>query len=161
MTRKSHQAVAVTTALILNLPVLPALIASTLPDIDVKWQRKKGGLLFSHRGITHHFIFTILLIISVFYIDLPPLEKSLYTSFVVGYTSHIFADIMTVSGVPYWTNKDRFSLKLFKTGSPQETTFVLALIGIVIGITIYKNGIWSIIPYEGKLISSFISSLTN
>ena len=149
MTKKSHQIIGIITALGLNLPVIPALIGSTLPDIDIHFRNKRGGLLFSHRGITHHILLVLVLIASVFLVD-----NIFYTSFVAGYVSHIVADIMTISGVPYWKNKDRFALKLFKTNSIGEYVFVFILIFIVFGYMIKEKGLYSIVPLELQLLQA-------
>jgi len=129
MTRHSHLIIAGITAYAFNLPVLPALFVANLPDVDLKWQGKikAGKLLNNHRGITHHALFFPVLTV-VFFIT----DNQAVKSMALGYLSHLLADIMTISGIPYWKYKNRLSLKLFSTGSISEALFVIGLLACVI-----------------------------
>ncbi len=147
MTKKGHQLFGFTTALVIGLPVIPALIGSTLPDLDLYFRNRKGGLLFSHRGITHHVILGIILTASVFYV-----RNYWFTSFVAGYISHLIADFLTPSGIPYWSNKDRMSLNIFKTGSLGEIWFLIALTISLIAFIGYEKGVYGLIPFEIKYL---------
>jgi len=154
MTRYSHSLIGVSVAYVLGYPLIPALIASTLPDIDVKWQRKRGGLLFSHRGITHHLLFVIILIFSAVLI-----QNVVFKSFAIGYISHILADILTISGVPYFKHKNRISLKLFSTGSIGEYVFVSLLIFIIVLIFAFSNSFY--IPVDIQFIFEIIRNINS
>lgn len=154
MTRHSHRLIGIATAYILGYPLFPALIASTLPDIDTKWAKGKASLLTAHRGITHH-IGIVILLISVAIV----LNNIVFTSFVIGYVSHIFADILTISGVPYYRHKDRISLKLFATGSVGEYVFVVSLISIIAIIFAFTNSFY--IPFDFQLFFEIIRNINS
>lgn len=144
MTKTSHKIIGITTAYMFGLPIIPAFIACTLPDIDTKWM-KGNSLLTAHRGITHHVFLIVLLTVFAFV-----LRNTLFTSFALGYISHLFADMLTISGIPYWTNKERIALKLFKTGSIAEYIFVLMFVSIVVFVFTFKHSIY--IPVDAYLI---------
>ena len=153
MTRHSHRLIGLTSAYVLGYPLIPAFIGSTLADIDVKWMR--GNSLFTaHRGITHHVILAILLILFVLFF-----ENKILTSFIIGYISHLIADIMTISGIPYWTNKHRIALKLFKTGSIGEYLFVSILLISTFLILAFTGSIY--IPADSQLIFELIRYLNS
>jgi inner membrane protein len=138
MTFGSHILAGVVFASFFNLPVLPSVLGSILPDVDLK----KGlpfpnqrTLFNSHRGITHHILIPIvLLFVSITVKDF--LNKSLglnLLSFTVGYFSHLFLDALTPLGIPYSTKYyPRFSFKLFKTGKIGELFVILILIALLI-----------------------------
>jgi len=132
MKRESHILVGVLSAYALNLPVVPAMVASTLPDIDLK-------LGIKHRTWTHHAVLIPLLLVPAVLSKNP-----IFLSFAVGYVSHLIADAFTPSGIPYWTFKDRFSINAFKTGSLLEYFFVavFALMVLAIKGTEIKSGNW-------------------
>jgi len=158
MTYRSHLAVGGIFGMLFNVPVVPAMIGSVLPDIDIKWAGMyKGNSLFtSHRGITHHVIVGIIGILSIFLIPIffhiPALMMDFYKGFVVGYISHLFADTMTKSGIPYWKHKDRIAVKLFSTKSFGEYVFVFALLVSAILYFIAQQQL----PYEIKLAHSMM-----
>ena len=85
--------------------------------------------LVGHRGVTHSLIAVAAcggLAVTIGAAVLP---------LVIGYLSHLLADGLTNSGVPLmYPRKDRFSLRLFDTGSASEFGFVagvLFLLGIL------------------------------
>lgn len=151
MTRHSHRLIGLACAYVLGYPLIPAFIGSTLADIDVKWMRG-NSLLTAHRGITHHVILAILLILFALFF-----ENKIFTSFVIGYISHLIADIMTISGIPYWTNRHRIALKLFKTGSIGEYLFVSTLLMSTFLILAFTGSIY--VPVDGQLILEVIRYL--
>lgn len=148
MTRYSHIAIGSLSAYVLGLPVLPAIIGSVAPDIDTLYS-KGNGLLMSHRGITHHLVLGIFLLLSSFLTQNPVLM-----SFAVGFFSHIWADSLTIKGIPYWSNKDRISFKLFSTGSPIEYMFVASLFITVFFVFVFKRSFY--IPADFDLIRTVI-----
>lgn len=135
MTRQSHIVIGGLTGYVLGFPVIPAVIGSLMPDVDMYW-RKGNSLLTSHRGITHHIILTIFMILLSIIIN-----NSVIDGFIAGYVSHIIADSLTKAGIPYWTNKDRFSLNLFKTGSREEGLTVSFAMVVVAGILFFSHKI--------------------
>jgi inner membrane protein len=144
--------------LLFNVPVVFAMIGSVLPDIDIKWagMYKGNTLLTSHRGITHHVIVGAIGMLSIFLIPLffhvPSLIMDFYKGFVVGYISHLFADTMTKSGIPYWKHKDRIAVKLFRTRSFGEYAFVFALLVATVFYSIAEKQL----PYEVKFVQSMV-----
>jgi len=92
--------------LFLFVPV--ALIATMLPDIDTKFSKigrhfKLLNFFMKHRGAIHSFSF--LLVISVFIFLL---FRQVFFPFVLGYSSHLIADSMTLSGIkPFYPLKFR------------------------------------------------------
>ena len=131
MKKVSHQIIGITTAYVLGFPIFPAFISSTLPDLDVYFRNKKGGLLFSHRGITHHALLVLILTLLLLLI-----QNIVIKSILIGYISHLIADVLTTSGIPYWTNKHRLSLNLFKTGSIGEYIFISSSLIIIVVVFI-------------------------
>jgi inner membrane protein len=145
--------------ILFNVPVVPAMIGSVLPDMDIKWAGMyKGNTLFtSHRGITHHVLVGAIGVFSIFlvplFFHLPTLIMDFYKGFVVGYISHLFADVLTKSGIPYWKHKDRIAVKLFRTKSFGEYAFVSALLVATIFYSITEKQL----PYEIKLAKSMVN----
>lgn len=108
------------------------LLASVLPDIDHPGSLISGVLvlplftLFSgHREETHS-ILAIIISSIIFWIY----EPFYGACFSLGYFSHLFADSLTVSGVPFlWgITERRFSFKLMRSGSAAEYIVVIGCI---------------------------------
>jgi len=161
MTRQSHIVIGIFSANLLGLPILPALFTSTLPDIDNKWNKYvkagQGSLFNSHRGITHHAILgAFLLIMFAFSYTF---GYSIIASLLIGYLSHLFVDTFTYAGIPYWKNKDRFSFKLFATGSTQEYLFVGFIVISISLLMFYFEGIYYFIPDDIVVIKELINYL--
>jgi len=158
MTYRSHIVVGGIFGMLFNVPVVFAMIGSVLPDIDIKWagMYKGNSLLTSHRGITHHVIVGAIFILSIFLIPiffhLPTLIMDFYKGITVGYISHLFADTLTKSGIPYWKHKDRIAIKLFRTKSFGEYMFVFALLVATVLYSIKEKQL----PYEMKLVQSMV-----
>ena len=123
-------------------PADPAMVGmaafgALLPDIDHpgSWVGRRFqvisvplALVIGHRGVTHSLIATGALAVVLYFYGLGMIIAPL----LIGYASHLAADSLTPSGVPWlWPWKRTFSLNLFRTGSFTEyllTTF-LATIG--------------------------------
>lgn len=153
MTRHSHAIIGGVAAYVLGLPVVPAVVGSLMPDIDLAWSkrepdRNRRNLFNSHRGITHH----ILLGFGIFMIAVI-LDSKDSLSFAVGYFSHIVADMLTKYGIPYWTMKDRISLGLFKTASAGEFAFLLMFI-MFFWVYVLKHGV--VIPEDWAFLRSIL-----
>jgi inner membrane protein len=110
-----------------------ALAGSLLPDIDhpQSWAGRKMRLisiplaaLVGHRGITHSALAVILgtAVLAISGLDQP------VAPLVLGYLSHLAADALTPSGVPFlWPSRRRFTLNLCRTGSAVEIGLVAAI----------------------------------
>lgn len=115
---------------ILFLPI--ALFATIIPDIDNKFSRighYKLSRIFNffvkHRGITHSF--TFLFIIS-FFIFL--FFKEILFAFVFGYSSHLLADSLTISGImPFYPLKKKLKGKIKTGGIIENLIFAILFLG--------------------------------
>jgi inner membrane protein len=125
----------------LNLSL--TLFGALLADIDhptstfgkrVRFISYPLSLIFGHRGITHSLIAIIALTYSAFQISKSQigLEGSylyLVIPIIVGYLSHLFADILTPSGVPLlYPNRRRFSIPIIRNGAVEFIVYSLSLI---------------------------------
>ncbi len=124
----------------LGLPALEpvslglAIFGALLPDIDhpKSWVGKKVrplswlfSRLFGHRGLTHSFLAIIGCIAVLLREDLP---LAVTAPLVVGYLSHLAADLLTPGGLRLaWPLKGTWALPLCRTGSPFEP-LVVALV---------------------------------
>jgi inner membrane protein len=138
MTAGTHVLAGILVAAIFNLPVIPAVIGSIFPDIDLK----KGlpfpperTLFNSHRGITHHIIIPVFLfLVAIWTKDFFSLQLGIYLiSFSFGYASHLLLDSLNPLGIPYTTSYyPRLSLKLMKAGRTGEIFVILLLVSLLI-----------------------------
>jgi len=135
MTFGTHALAGVLIALSFNLPVLPSVLGSVAPDVDLKLGlqrfRQERGLFKTHRGITHHLLVAVaFLLLSLAVRDLVNRQFGIYLlSFAVGYASHLFLDALNPLGVPYgFGYYPRFSLKLMRSGGKGEIFVILVLI---------------------------------
>ena len=120
-----------------------ALLTALLPDIDhpksvlgqrLKWLSSPIARLFGHRGFTHSLL---AIAAGIFFIQtrLPPdwpIPPDAYHAMIVGYLSHILADMLTPSGVPLlWPCRWRFRLPILNSqkGNQLERFLCLACIG--------------------------------
>ncbi|MBA0215793.1 metal-dependent hydrolase [Pectobacterium brasiliense] len=120
-----------------------ALLTALLPDIDhpksvlgqrLKWLSSPIARLFGHRGFTHSLL---AIAAGIFFIQtrLPPdwlIPTDAYHAMIVGYLSHILADMLTPSGVPLlWPCRWRFRLPILNSqkGNQLERFLCLACIG--------------------------------
>jgi inner membrane protein len=148
----SHVAVGVATwawaAPHLGLPALdPIALALTiggalLPDIDhpQSWVGRRVRVIshplaasIGHRGFTH----SILAVITCgLLLRWRGLGRAVVDPLVVGYLSHLAADLLTPSGLRLaWPLRRRFAIPLCKTGSPGELVIVMSLV-VWVGATV-------------------------
>lgn len=134
MIKRTHLAIAAFLALFfltrvnnkfIFVPVV--LIASLLPDIDSgfstvgRYKAFRVLQMFSdHRGAFHSFTLCILItLIFAFYYPIVALP------FFLGYSSHLFADSLTIEGIkPFWPAKIKSEGKI-KTGGHIESSIFL------------------------------------
>lgn len=159
MTGKTHALIGVAAVLFLHpaLPTQPiqygaalavAALGALAPDVDsdesqirqiTKTNRKRGvhgwlvsALMPSHRGITH----SALALLAVY------LVASLYVpvwayglAFVIGYASHLLADGITTSGIPFlWPLSFRFIpyFRPVRTGGVLEQVVALGVVAALL-----------------------------
>ncbi len=121
-----------------------AVIGATAPDW-MEFVARPLGMRLQHRRQTHYLITWVLALIPAYFIS-PWL-----VAFVAGGISHILADAMTISGVPFspWS---RSNFHLFggrlKTGEPAEYFIgaTVAIVGVLIAGTI--TGDWMPFIYD-------------
>jgi inner membrane protein len=138
MTAGTHVLAAILVAAVFNLPAIPAIVGSVLPDLDLKKGLpfpSKRTLFNSHRGITHHVaIPALMFLIAIWAKDFVNSQLSIYLlSFSAGYASHLLLDSLNPLGIPY-THRyyPRFSLKLMKSGRTGEIFVILLLVSFLI-----------------------------
>ncbi|MGP1955930.1 MAG: metal-dependent hydrolase [Arsenophonus sp. NC-PY1-MAG3] len=106
--------------------IIAVIITCLLPDIDhpksflgqrLKWLSIPIAKVFGHRGITH----SLLAIIggSIFFSSdllsriIIPIPVDFVHSMIVGYTSHLVADMLTPAGIPLlWPCRRRFCMPI-------------------------------------------------
>ena len=112
--------------------LIVSIFATMIPDIDNKFSRVghyKLSRIFNffvkHRGITHSFSF---LFIVSFFIFL--FFKEILFVFVLGYSSHLLADSLTIRGImPLYPLKKRLRGKIKTGGIIENLIFVIFLSG--------------------------------
>ncbi|MCV2499759.1 MAG: metal-dependent hydrolase [Candidatus Lightella neohaematopini] len=103
--------------------ILGSLITCLLPDIDhpksfigkrFKWLSIPIYKLFGHRSFTHSLLLIIIIII---YVNIRKINISVDVIYamIIGYISHIIADILTPAGIPlFWPYSKKFSIPIIK-----------------------------------------------
>jgi membrane-bound metal-dependent hydrolase YbcI (DUF457 family) len=155
MKKISHIAIGILTGIAFSLPITTSVIGALAPDIDVKWTKSSQSLVYSHRGITHHVLLAFFLIILTIVIN-----NIWFTGFTSGYLSHLFSDMLTKSGIPYWKHKDRIAVKLFSTGEKYEFGFVLSLSASIIIMMILLD-VKAVIPFEVHYLFAHLDLIKN
>nr|WP_024967904.1 metal-dependent hydrolase [Pantoea sp. IMH] len=124
--------------------VVPAtLLTCLLPDIDhpksflgqrFRWLSQPIARAFGHRGFTHSLL-AVLGGMALFQLKVPQgafIPADALHGMVLGYLSHIVADMLTPAGVPLlWPCRWRFRFPLLRSqkGNQLERTLCLLLIG--------------------------------
>ena len=123
-----------------------SLLTCLLPDIDhpksllgqrLKWISHPIARLCGHRGFTHSLL-VVFAGIFLFRSHFPHgwiIPVDALQAMIVGYLSHILADMLTPAGVPLlWPCRWRFRLPLInsKQGNQLERTFCLCLVGLAL-----------------------------
>lgn len=111
-----------------------AALGSLLPDIDHpgSWAGRKLKIIsvplsavVGHRGVTHSALAVLGCLAALMGMGLgwgaAPIA--------IGYLSHLMADSLTPSGVPFlWPSRRRFTLGLCETGSAMEIALVAGIV---------------------------------
>ncbi|BAH82948.1 metal-dependent hydrolase [Candidatus Ishikawella capsulata] len=109
--------------------LLPAaLLTCLLPDIDhknsvigqrIRWLSIPIARVCGHRGFTHSLLCIVLLWLCLYWLYSFPkwlMPLDVIQGMIIGYLSHIMADMLTSAGVPlFWPCRWRCSLPLLKT----------------------------------------------
>ncbi|WP_414146927.1 metal-dependent hydrolase [Erwinia sp. BNK-24-b] len=125
--------------------IIPAtLLTCLLPDIDhprstlgqrFRWLSQPIARAFGHRGFTHSLL-AVIGGVMLLRLQLPKewvLPADVFQGMVLGYLSHIVADMLTPAGVPLlWPCRWRFRLPLLnsRNGNQLERMLCLALVGL-------------------------------
>jgi inner membrane protein len=134
----------------LGLPSLdPASLAlavggALLPDIDHphSWVGRRVRLIsrplaatVGHRGLTHSLLAVFVCFLALRWHGL---SRAVVDPVVVGYLSHLGADLLTSSGLRLaWPLPRRYAIPLCTTGSPAEPVIVMGLV-IWVGVTVLR-----------------------
>jgi inner membrane protein len=126
------------------LHVVASAMAALTPDIDhpKSWLGSRLGIVsvaiasvVGHRGVTHSLLAVLTWGACLYTWG----TEELVAPLAVGYLSHLLADALTPSGVPFlWPCKRRFGLALVTTGSWSEKALMLALLATLIGVDYFK-----------------------
>lgn len=118
------------------------LLGAVLPDIDhpSSWIGRRLWLvsrplaaLVGHRGVTHS---AVAVVAGLAILRLAG-GHGWVTPLVIGYLSHLAADLVTVGGIPLlWPVRRRISLDWFRSGSWAE----VALVGTLAAILVLAHG---------------------
>lgn len=131
----------------LGIPVLDPLalgfaaIGALLPDIDhpSSWVGRRMWVIsrplaamIGHRGVTHSLIAVLACLV---FLRWEGLRRTVTDPLVVGYLSHLAADLLTTSGLRLaWPSAKRQAIGLCRTGSFAETVIVT---GFAIGTGVH------------------------
>ncbi|WP_242662272.1 metal-dependent hydrolase [Teichococcus deserti] len=132
----------------LGLPALdPAMLGlavcgALLPDIDhpKSWMGKRLrpistllGAVFGHRGMTHSLLAVAACVFLMLRQEVP---LAISAPLVVGYLSHLAADLLTPGGLRLaWPLRGTYALPLCRTGSPFEPLVVALVLSWAWGST--------------------------
>lgn len=117
-----------------------AILTCLLPDIDhpksflgqrLKWISKPIARAFGHRGFTHSLL-AVFALLATFYLKVPEswfIPADALQGMVLGYLSHILADMLTPAGVPCSGHAAGVSacLSWFPKGNQLERFICMAL----------------------------------
>jgi inner membrane protein len=126
----NHLAIAGATTAVINPVLVPvALLGSTAPDW-LEWILKALGQNVKHRGVTHYVLgWVVALLFALLLWDF----HGLLAAFFWGGLTHVLADSMTVSGVPFSPHSDRrfhlFGGRL-RTGQPGEYAIAWGIVAV-------------------------------
>ncbi|PPI86816.1 metal-dependent hydrolase [Candidatus Pantoea edessiphila] len=143
--------------------LIPAVLTTCLiPDIDhprsligqkLRWISQPISVTFGHRGFTHSLLalITLWFFKNVFFRSLL-MPDDVFQGMILGYFSHIVADMLTPAGVPlFWPYRKRFCIPIInnKKNKKIEQKICLSLVCCVILFPIY-------LPVLIKYISSYV-----
>lgn len=140
-----------TTYIAIGLTIVGGAVGGLLPDIDhpnskigrkVPPVSKLINLLCGHRGFTHTLLAVILFTYLLFILNglLPMWAKEymipMSLGLIVGYSSHLLLDMLTVSGIPLLFPFTKKSVRIAKLRSGKDD-FMVSIICIVITIAYF------------------------
>lgn len=176
MNSATHAAVgaAITSIFFPNIELMAiAALAAQIPDIDTT-ESAIGAMVwplanfleskFSHRGLTHSFLFCGFLIAIAYWICSQYLSPDIAYAFAIGLLSSIFGDCFTKQGVQLfwplrlWCVVGSNPRKRMRSGSPVEVWIILVC-GLAIAISLQLSGLQGLsLKLPGNQASLFVSS---
>lgn len=117
-----------------------ALLGALLPDIDhpssipgrlLRILSLPISKLCEHRGFTHSLVAWLLLTITCYqWLEMQwPIPSDLLQAFLLGYISHLIADMLTPSGVPFlWPLPMRFCFPILRGKSNKRAERFIAIV---------------------------------
>ncbi|MEA9391062.1 metal-dependent hydrolase [Acerihabitans sp. TG2] len=127
------------------------LLTSLLPDIDhpksvlgqrLKWLSLPIARVFGHRGFTHSLL-AIMGGILLFTLHIAPgiVPLDAFHGMIIGYLSHIVADMLTPAGVPLlWPCRWRFRLPILPAKNGQQLERLLCVAMLVFAV-LHSQGV--------------------
>lgn len=132
--------------------IIGSILGCLLPDIDhpKSWLGKRVKILsipisriFGHRGFTHSILSLIICITILMKTNIIlqlALPKEIIDSITLSYISHIFADMLTPSGVPFfWPFLFRFKIPLLKNSNHKKSKEKIFCILLLIASFLYSS----------------------
>ncbi|WP_411704950.1 metal-dependent hydrolase [Edaphovirga cremea] len=149
-----------------------ALLTSLLPDIDhpksiigqrLKWISQPIARLCGHRGFTHSLL-AVIAGIMLFRAKMPAdwvIPPDVMHAMIIGYLSHILADMLTPAGVPFlWPCRWKFRLPLLNSQKGNQLERVLCL--FLVGFAIYwQQGAPMIDSLHLQSLSELLRTITS
>lgn len=139
MMRRTHAAagllIGVSAAAYQSIPISTAIpliflcqVAATLPDIDLK-------IGLQHRGLTHSLLAMLAIAAIGVWFDSQLQHSPFCFVLIAGYASHLFLDMLTVSGIRlFYPSQRRSRLLKLRTGSVADSALcVCALCAALVG----------------------------
>src|SRR5476649_1834530 len=121
------------------------LLTSLLPDIDhpqsvlgqrLRWLSLPIARIFGHRGFTHSLL-AIIGVIMLFTLQITPgiVPLDVFHGMIVGYLSHIIADMLTPAGVPLlWPCRWHFRIPILPSQKGQQLERLLCVAVLVFAV---------------------------
>ena len=121
--------------------VVVALIATFIPDVDSRYSnlgRKKINRVLQfftkHRGITHSFVFLILVTLGILFFS-----PVVALGFFLGYSLHLLADSFTKEGItPFYPISNIKSNGKISTGGKSEMIVLILFILLDLFLVVFK-----------------------
>lgn len=123
-----------------------SVITCLLPDIDhpqsllgqrLRWLSLPITRIFGHRGFTHSLLAIITLIILFVFEPLlnAVIPLDVMHGMIIGYLSHIIADMLTPAGVPlFWPCNWRFRLPIIHPSKSNQSERIICIVILIIAI---------------------------
>ncbi len=120
------------------------VIGSVFPDIDLtltnfKKERFRDRTFFSHRGITHHILLPVFIVLFAEIFTIGE-TKSILIAFAIGVAIHIITDMFSPLGVPFgFKYQKRMSIPVYYTGQWSEKVFLIFFLLLIVVVFYSKQ----------------------